>query len=83
MGKIGEILGKILDKSEFIIIMPHDVWTWWNLTCDMLKFTLKYKEAIKIITSDLNNNLCKCELNDEEWELVRQLANTLKVMCPS
>ena len=60
--------------------MPHDVWTWWNSTYDMLKFMLEYKEAIKIVTSDLNNDLRKYELNDEEWGLVGELANTLKVM---
>ena len=49
-------------------IMPHDVWTWWNLTYDMLKFALKYKEAIKIVTSDLVNN--------KEWALVKELPNT-------
>ena len=60
--------------------MPHDVWTWWNSTYDMLKFMLKYKEAIKIVTSDLNNDLHKYELNNEEWGLVGELVNTLKVM---
>ena len=63
--------------------MHCDVWTWWNSTYDMLKFALKYKEAIKMVTSDLNNDLCKYELNNEEWKLVRQLANTLKVMLSS
>ena len=42
--------------------------------------TLEYKGAIKMVTSDLKNNLCKYELKNEEWELVRQLANTLKVL---
>jgi hypothetical protein len=60
--------------------MPRDVRTRWNSTYDMLKFALEYKEAIKIVTSDLKNDLRKYELNDEEWGLVGELANTLKVM---
>ena len=63
--------------------MPRNVQTRWNLTYDMLKFALEYKEAIKIVTLDLNNDLHKYELNEEEWGLVGELANTLKVMWPS
>ena len=61
-------------------IMPHDVCTCWNSTYDMLKFALEYKEAIKMFTLDLKNDLCKFELNDEEWGLVKELSNTLRVM---
>ena len=60
-------------------IMPHDVRTHWNSTYDMLKFALEYKEAIKMFTSDLKNDLCKFKLNDEEWGLVKELSNTLRV----
>ena len=60
--------------------MPCDIHTCWNLTYDMLKFMLKYKEAIKIITSDLKNNFHKFELNSEEWGLVKELSNMLRVM---
>ena len=61
-------------------IMPHDVCTCWNSTYDMLKFALEYKEAIKMFTLDLKNDLRKFELNDEEWGLVKELSNTLRVM---
>ena len=60
-------------------IMPHDVRTCWNSTYDMLKFMLEYKEAIKMFTLDLKNDLRKFKLNDEEWGLVKELSNMLRV----
>ena len=60
-------------------IMPRDVRTRWNSTYDMLKFALEYKEGIKMLTSDLTNGLRKYELDEEEWVLVKELVNTLKV----
>ena len=45
---------------QYVRIMPHDVRTWWNLTYDMLKFALEYKETIKMLTSDLMNSLWNC-----------------------
>ena len=59
--------------------MPRDVWTHWNLTYDMLQFALGYKDAIKMITSDLANGLQKYKLNDNKWLIVKELAATLKV----
>jgi hypothetical protein len=59
--------------------MPRDVRTRWNSTYDMLNFALEYKEGIKMLTSDLMNGLRKYELDEEEWFLVKELANTLKV----
>lgn len=66
-----------LDRS--VRIMPRDVRTRWNSTYDMLKFALEYKEGIKMLTSDLTNGLRKYELDEEEWVLVKELVNTLKV----
>ena len=60
-------------------IMPRDVQTRWNSTYNMLQFALGYKDAIKMITSDLANGLWKYELNDDEWLIVKELAATLKV----
>ena len=59
--------------------MPCDVCTCWNSTYDMLKFVLEYKEAIKMFTLDLKNDLHKFKLNDEEWGLVKELSNMLRV----
>ena len=60
-------------------IMPRDVSTRWNSTFDMLDFALKYRAAIDKITADRKTDLRMFELNDGEWEIVRQLCNTLKV----
>lgn len=59
--------------------MPRDVRTRWNLTYDMLKFALEYKVAIVKITGELEMNLRKFELTEEEWALAAQLADALKV----
>jgi hypothetical protein len=60
-------------------IMPRDVSTRWNSTFDMLDFAIKYRSAIDKITADRNTDLRKFELNDAEWEIARQLRDTLKV----
>jgi hypothetical protein len=67
------------ELERAVRIMPRDVRTRWNSTYDMLQFALEYKDAVKIVTSDLSNGLRKYELNDEEWIIVKELAATLKV----
>jgi len=70
----------ILKNLELAIwIMPHNVKTHWNSMYDMLSFALKYKEALKELTSDLSNNLHSFKLNDTEWELVAEIMENLKV----
>jgi hypothetical protein len=59
--------------------MPRDVTTRWNSTYDMLNFAVKYKTAIKHVTSDLKNNLRNYELTDAEWTIADELKDTLKV----
>jgi len=59
--------------------MPHDVTTQWNSTFNMLAFAILYQSAIDDITADKNGNLCKYELDDDEWKLAVQLHDTLKV----
>jgi len=60
-------------------MMPHDVSTHWNSTYGMLVFALEYHEAIDGITGD--REMRKYELWEEEWELVQQLCDVLKVCC--
>jgi hypothetical protein len=60
-------------------IMPRDVTTRWNSMYDMLEFALKYREAIDIITGDRDMKLRKYEMDEEEWEVARQLCQVLKV----
>ena len=43
----------------------------------MLIFVSEYREVIDVMTTD--KELRKCELSDEEWELIEQLCPVLKV----
>lgn len=45
----------------------------------MLDFALKYQPAIMEFTSNLKFGLRKFELDNEEWELAKQLRDVLKV----
>jgi hypothetical protein len=63
-------------------IMPRDVSTRWNSTYDMLKFAYTYREAINKLTDNRSLNLGWCRIMDEEWELVKQLRDVLKVSGP-
>ena len=59
--------------------MPRDVATRWNSTYLMLAFAVEYKEAINQMTLSRDKKLADCALNDEEWVLVQQLCDILKV----
>jgi hypothetical protein len=45
----------------------------------MLDFALEYRKAIDVITDTRKLGLGAYELNEEEWSLVRQLRDVLKV----
>jgi len=45
----------------------------------MLDFALEYQKAIDAITDTRKLGLGAYELNEEEWSLVRQLRDVLKV----
>ena len=60
-------------------IMPRDVLTRWNSTYDMLKFALKYRQAIDGITADRDAELRAFELKEEEWKITQQLHDILEV----
>lgn len=59
--------------------MPRDVRTRWNATYDMLDFAYRYKKAINKITDIRDMKLRKYEIEANEWEVVRQLCDLLKV----
>ncbi|PPR06542.1 hypothetical protein CVT26_000705, partial [Gymnopilus dilepis] len=63
-----------------IRIIPRDVRTRWNSTYDMLCFVLEYKKAYSRFTADGNNELRDYELTSEEWKVVEQLCQILKVL---
>lgn len=59
--------------------MPRDVATRWNSTFVMLNFALEYRRAVDGMTGDRSLDLRQLELDDEEWELARELRDVLKV----
>ena len=50
---------------------------WWNSTYDMLKFAFHYREAIDKLTAA--KKLRSFELTGEEWDIIEQLQDSLKV----
>lgn len=60
-------------------VMPRDVRTRWNSTYDMLSFAYEYKDAINDLTDIREMKLRNYEIDEEEWEIVRQLRDVLKV----
>lgn len=59
--------------------MPRDVATRWNSTYDLLAFALEYRTAIDDIAGARDLGLRKYELKEEEWNIVKQLCDVLKV----
>jgi hypothetical protein len=60
--------------------MPRDVANRWNSTYDMLRFAFTYSEVINQITGDRSMKIRQYEINDQEWKLVEQLRDCLKVI---
>lgn len=70
----------ILDELQLPIrIMPCDVSTRWNSTFDMLDFAIEYRQALDDFTGDRKFGLRKLELSESEWEIAKQLRDTLLV----
>lgn len=60
-------------------IIPRDVPTRWNSTFDMADFVLQYRGPIDTITDKRKLKLTDCSLDNDEWVLLTQLRNALKV----
>ena len=60
-------------------MMPRDVAIRWNSTYEMLTFAYTYRQAYNELTDNRGMKLRKYEVLDSEWEIVKQLANVLKV----
>jgi hypothetical protein len=60
-------------------MMPRDVATRWNYTYEMLNFAYIYRDAYNELTSNRDMKMRKYEIEDSEWEIVKQLADVLKV----
>lgn len=60
-------------------LIPRDVRTRWNSTYDMLVAGIQFREAIDDITANKSLKLRKYELDDEDWEILGDLARVLRV----
>ena len=60
-------------------MMPRDVTTHWNYTYEMLNFVYNYRMAYNEITANRNMKMREYELSKEEWKIVKDLADVLKV----
>lgn len=60
-------------------MMPRDVATCWNYIYEMLNFAYIYCDAYNELTSNQEMKMRKYEIEDSEWEIVKQLAEVLKV----
>jgi hypothetical protein len=58
-------------------MMPRDVSTCWNSTFDMLEFTVEYRAALNIMTTDHDMKLRKFELSKKEWGMASELCKVL------
>lgn len=59
--------------------MPRDVAMWWNYTYEMLNFAYTYRDAYNELCANRDMKMRKYEVEDSEWEIVKQLADILKV----
>ena len=59
--------------------IPRDVITRWNSTYDMLKMALEYHIAIDDITANKTLKLRKYKLDNDDWEILSDLIQVLKV----
>jgi hypothetical protein len=60
-------------------LIPRDVKTRWNSTYDMLKFALEYHSIIDSVTGNKSLKLCQYELDDGDWDVIKDLLHVLKV----
>jgi hypothetical protein len=59
--------------------MPRNVATQWNLTYDVLSFSIKYRKPIQILTTDWQVQLRQYEPVPKEWSLSSQLCELPRV----
>ena len=68
---------KNLEMSERLL--PRDVTTRWNSTFEMLDFAFAHQKALDLMTQDQANGLREYELSGEDWIIVGQMRDGLKV----
>ncbi len=60
-------------------MMPQDVATRWNYTYEMLNFAYTYRNPYNELCANRDMKMRQYEVEDYEWEIVKQLADILKV----
>jgi hypothetical protein len=60
-------------------LMLRDVKTCWNSTFTMLDFAVAYRKVLDLLSGDRANGLRELELKEDEWRIVMQLHDVLKV----
>lgn len=60
-------------------MMPWDVATCWNYTYKMLNFAYTYHVAYNELTNNRDMKIQKYEMEESDWEVVKQLVDVLKV----
>jgi hypothetical protein len=60
-------------------LMPRDVKTRWNSTFAMLDFAIRYRRLLDQLSGERANGLRDLELKENEWKIVEQLRDVLKV----
>ncbi|KAI9459956.1 hypothetical protein HD554DRAFT_1998511, partial [Boletus coccyginus] len=59
-------------------LIPRDVVTRWNSTYKALCFVLAYRQPVDAITAKEKYKLRKYKLDNEEWQIIRDLVCLLK-----
>ncbi|KAF5356677.1 hypothetical protein D9758_013731 [Tetrapyrgos nigripes] len=69
------------EEKQLQTVIPRDVTTRWNSSCDMIEYCIEKKKYYRAITSeDLENGLQQYALTKREWKLAEQLKDVLKVL---
>lgn len=67
------------ELDEVVTLLPRDVAHRWNSTFDLLRYALSHRKAIDTMNQHRDLELRKFELKNEEWKLMQQLHDVLKV----
>ena len=60
-------------------LIPQDISTQWNSSCDLMGFAVEYHEAIDRIAGDWKFDLRNYEMSEDEWEITDNLHSMLQV----
>jgi hypothetical protein len=64
-------------------LIPRNMATRWNSTCNMATFAVPYSKPINLITTDKELKLQAFKLSNREWECAGELCQVLQVRLAS